>query len=80
MSRPLILSVLLIPLGYLRAQPIRPLADAVAVLCGDGDDLDVGIEFLCVFPALVKIKVKIRHYVNLVYKQYVADGEHERVL
>lgn len=60
------------PAVDLTAQPIRPFADALAGTCGDGDNSDVGVETGDVSFAGLKVKVKIRHHVDLVYQQAVA--------
>ena len=71
---------LLIPLGDLSAQPICPLVDALAGSCGYGDDGYVRIELFDILSALIKIKVKVRHDVDLINEENIADREHKRIL
>ena len=64
---------LLIPLGNLSAKPICPLVDALAGSCGYGDDGYVRIELFDILSALIKIKVKVRHDVDLIDEEHITD-------
>ena len=71
---------LLIPLFDLSAEPVCPGVNTLTRLCADGEDFDVRIELCNILSALIKVEVKVRHNVDLIYQQYIADGEHKGVL
>ena len=63
---------LAIPLSDLFTQPISPFVNALTRSCGDGDYLNVGVEFGYIALAGFKVKIKVRHNIYLIYEQHIA--------
>ena len=69
----------LFPGFYLGEQPVGKVVEPLARLGADGNDAGLGIAHADIFAALVQVEVEVRHHIDLVHQDEVADREHERV-
>ena len=63
---------LAIPLSDLFTQPISPFIHALPCSCGNGDYLNVGVEFGYIALAGFEVKIEVRHNIYLIYEQHIA--------